>query len=164
LLVAAAALLLGLVGSLLLPLPATGPAGIAMWSMQPRLEFPAEKDFKTTGQPVEASSASYVLADWIPTRMPSISDVRFESWGDVDLVALVPREPVESFRGIPATIESVAPICRYSAELPVISQWANGIQYTLNLLRSRLPGAFYDPHSNGPGFGVFVGSNPALTC
>lgn len=111
-----------------------------------------------------AGNSSYLLSDWIPTRFPNMSDIQFNSWSNVDIVALVPREPVDTVRGFPAAIESVAPYCRYSSEIPVVGQWAYGISYTLNLLRTRF--SISSPAAPLPDndFGAFHNLEWSTTC
>ncbi len=80
------------------------------------------------------------LANWLPRSWSmSMSDVNFYSMAQNDLIYLVPERHLQTVRGLPATIESIEPIYRYSAEFPVISQWSNGIHYTLGLIRNHLP-------------------------
>ena len=111
-----------------------------------------------------ASSSNYLFSNWIPTRFPNMSDVQFNSWSNVDLVSLVPKEPVDTVRGFPAAFESVAPYCRYSSEIPVVGQWANGISYTLNLLRARfMIGSPVAPLPDD-GFGAFHDLQWSQTC
>ncbi len=119
---------------------------------------------ETVVRQTNANNNNDRFSDWIPTRFPNMSDVQFNSWGDVDLVSLVPKKPADTVRGFPVALESVAPIYRYSSELPVVSQWANGISYTLNLLRAKFPIVSPVPPLSDGGFGSFFEVERSLNC
>ena len=63
------------------------------------------------------------------------------SIGDIDLTALLPRESTRVVQSIPATIETIEPIYRYSIDFPMMNRWSSGINYTIGLIQ----GSFNQP-------------------
>ena len=95
----------------------------------------------TASPEIIAAELGAGLSHWLPASLPSmtVADMSAYSLPPINLIDWVPEEPMQTVRGIPATIESIQPYYRYSTELPVISQWSNGIHYTLSLIRKNLP-------------------------
>ena len=84
------------------------------------------------------SELAFLPVSWTDNLSAS-AYVDLASLGRIDLVSWIPAEPVRAVRSLPATIESMEPIYRYSADLPVVNQWSRGIHYTIGLIQSSLP-------------------------
>ncbi len=76
----------------------------------------------------------------------AVAQIDLTGLGQVDLVSLMPREPVHAVQMLPAAIQSIEPYYRYSHELPVINYWSSSINYTIGLIRQKLP----SPHESQP--------------
>ncbi len=73
-------------------------------------------------------------------QLPEVPAVDITAISRIDLLTLMPHKPAQVVRNLPATIETIEPIYRYSTEFPMLNQWSSGINYTLGLIQSTLPG------------------------
>ncbi|MGI9518028.1 MAG: hypothetical protein ACR2NP_13325 [Pirellulaceae bacterium] len=76
----------------------------------------------------------------IQEQLPQVPAVDITAISRIDLMTLMPHKPALVVRNLPATIETIEPIYRYSTEFPMLNQWSTGINYTLGLIQSTLSG------------------------
>ncbi len=128
--------------------------------------FPGSTGNSVADSESAASQLDPGLSNWLPVSFPamSMSDVNLYSMAQIDLIYLVPEKHIQTVRGIPATIESIEPYYRYSAEIPVISQWSGGIHYTLGLIRDHLPIVSPNRPVGNPDFGWHVDFENRFLC
>jgi hypothetical protein len=93
-------------------------AGVADPALSTAIDIAGWWSGPWTGSLVAASGS-----DWV-----SISDIDMISW--------IPQEPVRAVQSLPATIETIQPIYRYSSDLPLLKPWSSGINYTLGLIQA----------------------------
>ena len=119
--------------------PATHPvAGVDNSAHLVTLSPPVDASGSRNANDSALDFSGLIQSSWT-TGLTDASYVDLSSLGRIDIVSLMPKKQVQAVQSIPATIESMEPLYRYSSDLPVINQWSSGINYTLGLIQSSIP-------------------------
>ncbi len=91
-----------------------------------------EVDTPTTTPFYNSIDLTYLMPVW-SVQLADQSNVDLMSISRIRLIDFVPEEPVRVVRNIPTKL---APIYRYSVEIPMVNQWSDQISCTISLIQN----------------------------
>ena len=91
-------------------------------------------DSSTATSFYDSIDLTYLMPVW-SVEIADQSNVDLTSISNLTLIDFVPVEPVRAVQSIPAKL---APIYRFSVELPVVNRWSDQISCTISLIQNSL--------------------------
>lgn len=112
-------------------------------------------DSSTATSFYDSIDLTYLMPEW-SVHIADQSNVDLTSISRLNLIDLVPVEPVRAVQSIPAKL---APFYRFSVELPVVNRWSDQISCTISLLQSSFlpPARFQNEETDD--FGALLEKN-----